>query len=733
MATMKYSSSTSTSVKVTVSSFPSGTDHLNFYIGTSTSSMPKDGFVTVGSSKSKTYTFSDLLEDEAYYLKVSPRDENDVALETATTVFMIVQCYGSTRKVSLAYLGESFELSSPSLTNYTLKGFSTNPEDLNIEYEKEDEVEEAVVLYAVFSKNTHATFYYGKYGSLLENYRYIWRVQTDTTSTAYVMTNSETSTRLLDSVPKINDDINAFNYIWEGVGWEDSKTSTSNYSFEPGETLTSSEINSLKTSYYALYSREVTISYDSNGGTGTMSDSTGNVYYNCGAAENESNCVKASITISGCNFTGPNNNIFAHWNTSSDDSGTDYSPAGKISTLTDKTLYAIWKIGKLTLTYRDGSESQQVVFSGNHTIRGGFKADYTFVGWSTELSSPAISYIEGGTISWVSSENASQTLYAVYEVGSTEVLCYYIKGSTNTLDSNKREKKQYRCNTSNTNTSKNFYGSITLPSFSSINSSITTSKPARSWTAVGWRNDATAGKEEYGPGVEAKCDANTNSFYAIYSNKCSITYNPGRGTGKEIVDSQTAYYNASGTYTKGEFIIKECTFTPPTGEEFYHWNQISDGTGIKYEVGALQETSFEVIFYAIWRLARPQNWSWPTHSLKPIEQWSAMNFTGSGENIVPNPLTAKEWLDFISRIQDFAKYCNVTLSSDYLSKAKTGVSKGKNMKIEQANGVRNLIYQLNNYIDPNFPVPDEVTKENPIITANFINGLMYSLNSIYKA
>lgn len=120
--------------------------------------------------------------------------------------------------------------------------------------------------------------------------------------------------------------------------------------------------------------------------------------------------------------------------------------------------------------------------------------------------------------------------------------------------------------------------------------------------------------------------------------------------------------------------------------------------------------------------SRPSDWRWPTSG---ISRGSGMNYTQSGSSVIPKPLTATEWLSFIERIKEFYTYLGLTISSTYLSRATTGVSKGSKMTAIQANGARYLI----DHLDPPTPVPDQVSSGDRI-TAAFINGLKNSLNSI---
>lgn len=115
-----------------------------------------------------------------------------------------------------------------------------------------------------------------------------------------------------------------------------------------------------------------------------------------------------------------------------------------------------------------------------------------------------------------------------------------------------------------------------------------------------------------------------------------------------------------------------------------------------------------VKLYAVWKDAktRPDDWVWSPAIVK-----------GSSLSI-----TARHWNDFISRIQEFASYLGVTLSSSTISAA--NATSGERMLASQANAARTMI----NSLSPSVSVPASVTAGD-VITAAFMNGLKNSLNS----
>ena len=372
----------------------------------------------------------------------------------------------------------------------------------------------------------------------------------------------------------------------------------------------------------------------------------------------------------------------------------------------------------LTVNFYDGSDYDVYTTEDYIDLYAGSRSGWTFVGWATSTGTTSVAYEAGDRI-YVGSSSSSINLYAVYKKETT-IYCYFIKGNTGAIASNSRTKIQYRVNVSKTSYSTGYYNDIVLPTFDSINSTISTSTPNRQWSAIGWNKTTSAETPDYSPGQSVSSDRITGDLYAIYSNECSITYNANGGSGTMSKQTGTGYYNAYGKYAGVTFTIKDCTFTPPSGKRFGSWNQKSDGSGATYS-GTIT-TSYNVTFYAIWVKARPSNWSWSTTG---ISKGSSMAYTQSGTTITPKPLTAKEWLSFMDRVKEFYTYKGKTVDSTNWSRSVNGVSSGSEMTATQANGARYLINQLS----PPTSVPASVSS-GTAITAAFINGLKNSLNSI---
>ena len=380
----------------------------------------------------------------------------------------------------------------------------------------------------------------------------------------------------------------------------------------------------------------------------------------------------------------------------------------------------------LTVNFYDGNSYDVYRTEDYVDLYAGSRSGWTFVGWATSTRTTSITYEAGDRIH-VGSSSRTINLYAVYERRS--VIWFYYRDSSGDFysDSSSAVKIQSRVNTSDTSASENYYNTISLPGFDEYGTTIRTSTPARSWTAVGWSKTTSARYPDYVPSQNVKTNNITDDcLYAVYTNECSVGFNSNGGSGTmSELGPEYAYYNAHGNYTTPSFTIPSCTFTPPTGKKFSSWNQYADGSGQTYS-GSIS-TNYDITLYAIWIKARPSNWSWPSNTAdKPISKGFGMNFDQSGTTITPKPLTAAEWLAFMNRIKEFYAYDNgKTVNSTYWNSAVNGVKSGSPMTVTQVNSARYLISQL----PIQTTLPSAVSSGGKI-TAAFINGLKNSLNSI---
>lgn len=136
-------------------------------------------------------------------------------------------------------------------------------------------------------------------------------------------------------------------------------------SVKAGEAVTLSK----KGVYYGIYGKDVTVRYDTNGGTGAPNDRT----QQCKAmvTDQEIKYSRPIFSTSGYGLKRPGY-TFTAWNTKPDGSGTTYTASDTLNLQDDLTLYAIWQ--------QNGSADYQV----EHYLQNESGTGYTLVYSDTE-------------------------------------------------------------------------------------------------------------------------------------------------------------------------------------------------------------------------------------------------------------------------------------------------------------------------------------------------------------
>jgi uncharacterized repeat protein (TIGR02543 family) len=140
-----------------------------------------------------------------------------------------------------------------------------------------------------------------------------------------------------------------------------------------------------------------TVTFDSNGGTGTMS--------------NEADNVPTALTANG--FTRPGW-TFLGWNTAADGSGTSYADASTVPFASNATLFAQWtQLPVLTFDPNGGTGTVAPIAANGSVILPATtvsKPGYTFTGWNTAADGSGTAYAPGSAYPL----SASGTLYAQF-------------------------------------------------------------------------------------------------------------------------------------------------------------------------------------------------------------------------------------------------------------------------------------------------------------------------------
>ena len=122
-------------------------------------------------------------------------------------------------------------------------------------------------------------------------------------------------------------------------------------SYAPGASITASANMTL----YAIWEDEVTLTYNVNGGTGSVASDT--------KASGQSFVVKDITGV-----TAPAGKVFKHWNAAADGSGTVYAPGASITLSVNTTLYAIWENNYDALITDGGASAWSSDSSEGHVI-----------------------------------------------------------------------------------------------------------------------------------------------------------------------------------------------------------------------------------------------------------------------------------------------------------------------------------------------------------------------------
>ncbi len=215
---------------------------------------------------------------------------------------------------------------------------------------------------------------------------------------------------------------NPTRYGYEFVGWRykgDSDVSANkNFSIKKGTTGDLSIVAVWK----ALDT--YTVSYDANGGTGTV--------------ETQSKYKGESLTISSGENLERVGYTFFCWNTKADGTGKDYNPNDTFSTDADLRLYAKWNLIKYSIKYElnggafpDGSSiTEYTIETDTFTLPIPTKEEYGFIGWLVENSNEAQK-----TVSIEKGSTGDFNFTAVWRKLNRYTISYDVNGGTGSIES----------------------------------------------------------------------------------------------------------------------------------------------------------------------------------------------------------------------------------------------------------------------------------------------------------
>lgn len=181
----------------------------------------------------------------------------------------------------------------------------------------------------------------------------------------------------------------------------------------------------------SVYNRTLTLSFDKNGGSGTVSSLTATQYYNSGylsdGANTGANVSTPSFTLPAANgFTAPTGKGFAQWNTNSSGTGTNYNAGASYTfapdvdnTTVTNTLYARWvylPTGSVTIvpdgTFSSGS-STNTSYDSCYSNCMAATNNYSQTNCADACEEDPNSYPNSITVEYVTSTSVSLTLSSI--------------------------------------------------------------------------------------------------------------------------------------------------------------------------------------------------------------------------------------------------------------------------------------------------------------------------------
>ena len=399
-------------------------------------------------------------------------------------------------------------------------------------------------------------------------------------------------------------------------------------------------IDSNKVSW-KVYMNEYVISYNLNGGTGSIASQT---------KTHDTNLTLTTTKPTGKSFTVTYNanggtvssssktvsQSFTNWNTAANGSGTAYNAGATYSANANVTLYAQYanpSIGSLPTPTRSG-----YAFDGWYTAaNGGTKiTDSTKVTANTTVyahwkaNAYTVSYdVNGGTGSIASqtkTHNTNLTLTTAKPTGKSFTVTYNANGGTVSTSSKTVAQTFTNWNTAangngttynagatySANANVTLYAQYANPSIGSLPT------PTRSgYNFDGWYTSANGGTKITD---STKVTANTTVYAHWKANAYTVSYNMNGGTGS--IASQTKTHDTNLTLTTAKPTGKSFTVTynanggtvstssKTVSQTFTSWNTAANGSGTAYNAGATYSANASVTLYA--QYANPSIGSLPT-------------------------------------------------------------------------------------------------------------------------
>jgi uncharacterized repeat protein (TIGR02543 family) len=330
-----------------------------------------------------------------------------------------------------------------------------------------------------------------------------------------------------------------------------------------------------------------TVTFNANGGTGSMS--------------NESSSTSKSLTANTFTRSGY---TFLGWNTAANGSGTAYADGASYGFSANVTLFAQWSADFYTVTFNanggSGTMGNQSANSTSALNANSFTyAGDTFTGWNTQANGGGTAYSDGSGYGFV----AALTLYAqwtpVSVVPNTYVVSFNANGGTGAM----------------------------APESSDTGTALTANTFTRpGCTFSGWNSAANGSGTAYADGASYGFSANVTLFAQWSADFYTVTFNANGGTGSMATESD----NTTSALTSNSFSLSGYTFSG--------WNTQANGSGTAYAGGASYGFGANLTLYAQWTIdvytvtfnANGGTGSMSNESSSTSESLTADTFTRSG-------------------------------------------------------------------------------------------------------
>ncbi len=296
--------------------------------------------------------------------------------------------------------------------------------------------------------------------------------------------------------------------------------------------------------YFTIAASSKTVTFNANGGTGTMANQTGS---------SAANLTANSFVRSGYTFAG--------WNTLANGTGTNYSNQASYAFASDVTLYAKWTANPKVVTFDanggTGSMATQSSSSAANLTPNSFvRTGFTFGGWNTAANGSGTSYANSASFAFA----ADATLYVQW-TANAKTVTFNANGGT---------------------------GSMASQSSASAANLTPNSLVRTGFTFAGWNTAANGSGVTYANLASYPFIADVTLYAQWTANPKVVTFDANGGTGSMATQSGSTAAN----------------LTPNTlvqsGFTFAGWNTAANGTGTAYADQASYAFAADVTLYAQW-------------------------------------------------------------------------------------------------------------------------------------